>query len=214
MGKSYESNHPTPLNNYIKDKTETKETQEIPTATATATATATNTISTNTDLSSFVDINGNAICLKFHGYHNNFRKVPPGNCRWRQTCNLSHHPQLSVLTIQELQKQNNTLMYVSVKDNNIERALREFKKMDYDQQLVDAGRDLQEATSEYTTASSAEAEAKKSIAKLSSKIINKSKKLRQTIPPVDIDKLMEESGSLVKSLEDNHTLLYNLDPKT
>jgi ribosomal protein S21 len=28
----------------------------------------------------------------------------------------------------ELQKQNNTLLYVSVKDNNIERALREFKK--------------------------------------------------------------------------------------
>ena len=28
----------------------------------------------------------------------------------------------------ELQKQNNTLMYVKVKDNNIERALREFKK--------------------------------------------------------------------------------------
>ena len=28
----------------------------------------------------------------------------------------------------DLQKQNNTLMYVSVKDNNIERALREFKK--------------------------------------------------------------------------------------
>ena len=28
----------------------------------------------------------------------------------------------------DLQKQNNTLLYVSVKDNNIERALREFKK--------------------------------------------------------------------------------------
>ncbi len=28
----------------------------------------------------------------------------------------------------ELQKQNNTLMHVKVKDNNIERALREFKK--------------------------------------------------------------------------------------
>ena len=28
----------------------------------------------------------------------------------------------------DLQKQNNTLMYVSVQDNNIERALREFKK--------------------------------------------------------------------------------------
>ena len=28
----------------------------------------------------------------------------------------------------DLQKQNNTLMYVTVKDNNIERALREFKK--------------------------------------------------------------------------------------
>ena len=101
-------------NNDIKDKTETKETQEIPTATATATATATNTISTNTDLSSFVDINGNAICLKFHGYHNNFRKVPPGNCRWRQTCNLSHHPQLSVLTIQELQKQNKIFQLLQI----------------------------------------------------------------------------------------------------
>jgi ribosomal protein S21 len=28
----------------------------------------------------------------------------------------------------DLQKQNNTLMHVMVKDNNIERALREFKK--------------------------------------------------------------------------------------
>ena len=28
----------------------------------------------------------------------------------------------------DLQKQNNTLMHVTVKDNNIERALREFKK--------------------------------------------------------------------------------------
>ena len=28
----------------------------------------------------------------------------------------------------DFQKQNNTLMYVSVQDNNIERALREFKK--------------------------------------------------------------------------------------
>ena len=28
----------------------------------------------------------------------------------------------------DLQKQNNSLLYVSVKDNNIERALREFKK--------------------------------------------------------------------------------------
>ena len=28
----------------------------------------------------------------------------------------------------DLQKQNNSLMYVSVKDNNIERALRDFKK--------------------------------------------------------------------------------------
>ena len=28
----------------------------------------------------------------------------------------------------DIQKQNNTLMYVTVKDNNIERALREFKK--------------------------------------------------------------------------------------
>ena len=28
----------------------------------------------------------------------------------------------------DLQKQNNTLMHVVVKDNNIERALREFKK--------------------------------------------------------------------------------------
>ena len=28
----------------------------------------------------------------------------------------------------DLQKQNNSLLYVDVKDNNIERALREFKK--------------------------------------------------------------------------------------
>ena len=28
----------------------------------------------------------------------------------------------------DLQKQNNSLMYVSVKDNNIERAIRDFKK--------------------------------------------------------------------------------------
>ena len=28
----------------------------------------------------------------------------------------------------DFQKQNNSLLYVSVKDNNIERALREFKK--------------------------------------------------------------------------------------
>ena len=28
----------------------------------------------------------------------------------------------------DLQKQNNSLLYVSVKDNNIERALRDFKK--------------------------------------------------------------------------------------
>ena len=28
----------------------------------------------------------------------------------------------------DLQKQNNSLLYVIVKDNNIERALREFKK--------------------------------------------------------------------------------------
>ena len=28
----------------------------------------------------------------------------------------------------DLQKQNNTLLFVNVKDNNIERALREFKK--------------------------------------------------------------------------------------
>ena len=97
---------------------------------------------------------------------------------------------------------------------DVQVSLREFKKMDYDQQLVDAGIELQEATSEYTTASAAEAEVKKSIAKLSGEILNKSKNLRQTIPPVDVDQLMKESGSLVKALTDNHTLLENLDPQT
>jgi len=97
---------------------------------------------------------------------------------------------------------------------DVQVSLREFKKMDYDQQLVDAGIELQEATSEYTTASAAEAEVKKSIAKLSGEILNKSKNLRQTISPVDVDQLMKESGSLVKALTDNHTLLENLDPQT
>lgn len=97
---------------------------------------------------------------------------------------------------------------------DVQVSLREFKKMDYDQQLVDAGIDLQEASTEYATASVTEKEFKKTIEELSGKILNKSKKLRQTISPVDIDQLIEESGSLVKAIENSHTLLSDLDPKT
>jgi hypothetical protein len=45
------------------------------------------------NLNQFVDINNDPICLKYNGYYpHNFKKVPPGTCRWRGECHLSHKP--------------------------------------------------------------------------------------------------------------------------
>ena len=97
---------------------------------------------------------------------------------------------------------------------DVQVSLREFKKMDYDRQLLDAEVTLQEATTEYATASVAEKELKQTIAELSSKILEKSKQLRQTIPHVDIDALIEKSGSLVKALSDKYTLQETFESQT
>jgi len=97
---------------------------------------------------------------------------------------------------------------------DVQVALREFKKVDYDKQLLDAEISLSEATEEYEEASASELKLKKTISDLSDKILDRSKDLRQTIDQVDIEDLLEQSGSLVESLADNHMLLKTLDKKT
>ena len=97
---------------------------------------------------------------------------------------------------------------------DVQVALREFKKMDYDKQLVDAEDSLKKATEEYEEASASETKLKKTISDLSDKILDRSKDLRQTIDQVDIDGLLEKSGSLVESLADNYALLKTLNDKT
>ena len=58
-----------------------------------ATKTGDGTAAARARLHSFVDEADNPICLKFAGYYwNNFRKVPPGKCRWGVECHLSHNP--------------------------------------------------------------------------------------------------------------------------
>ena len=48
-------------------------------------------VSVTPSLSTFVDDEGRPICLKFHGYYNNFKRVPAGKCRWKKSCHLSHN---------------------------------------------------------------------------------------------------------------------------